>query len=136
MRSGFRRLELVIEKVSHDQIVKVVLVCVVALIKNENCDLLHVQEAVHQKIVKLLCHRHKHVMTLELCAPSFLLRVVFVTASLSTEVATDSQIRVSFDRYGLLLDQVLYRHDEKDLLGEPRRPRQSRLKVLLCVGHE
>jgi hypothetical protein len=45
---GIFGIELVEKEVSHDQIIEVILVCVVALIKNNQIDVRHIRKAVHQ----------------------------------------------------------------------------------------
>lgn len=63
-------LELMIKEISHDQIVQVVLVSVMALIENDQSDFLHFNEPVHQQVVEFLSHRHKDVVLSELFTPS------------------------------------------------------------------
>ena len=59
-----------VEKVPHDQVIQVVLVCMVAFIENYQCDFLHLDEAVHQQVIKFLCHRDENVVLCELLTPS------------------------------------------------------------------
>jgi hypothetical protein len=58
------------EKVSHNQVVLVLLVCVVALVEDKNCYLLHLYEAMHQKVMEFFGHRHENVVSLKLNSPS------------------------------------------------------------------
>ena len=110
-------IELVKKEVSHDQIIKVVLVCVVALIKNNQVDVRHIRKAVHQQVIKFLCHRYEDIVFVELLAPSFKFGVALATFLLSAEISSDDEISVSFDGCRLLLDQVLDGYDEKYLFA-------------------
>lgn len=113
-------IELVIEEVPHNEIVQVVLVRVVALIKDDQSNFLHFDEAMHQQVVELLSHCDEHIMFREFFTPSLQLGVVLGAALLSTEVASHHQVRVAFNRGRLLLNQVLDRHYEKYLFLLPR----------------
>ena len=90
-------------EVAHDQVVRVVLVRVMTLIKNEQIDLLHVHEAVHEQVVELVGDDDENVLLGQLHAP--LLRVpVVIVLLLSAVVAADTQLCVRLYCRSLLLD--------------------------------
>ena len=68
---GIVRLEFVVEEIAHDKVVEMVLVRVVALVEDDQSDVLHTDEPMHQKVVELLRHRYKHVVRHELSLPRF-----------------------------------------------------------------
>ena len=101
-------------KVAHDQVVRMVLVCMVTLIEDEKVDLLNVHETMHEQVVELVRDDDEHVLLGKLVAP--VLRIcVEAVVLLTTVVPTNAQVSVCLDRCGLLLHQVLRRRDEDDL---------------------
>jgi hypothetical protein len=109
-------VELVEEEVAHNQVVEVVLVCVVALVENNNRNFIHLNKTVHEQIVELLGHCHENVVFLKLLAPSLQLRVI-LAAFLFPMVTTHDKVSVAFDYDCLLLNQVLHWHDEEHFLA-------------------
>lgn len=63
-----------------------VLVCVMALVKNNQINFGHICKAMHQQIVELLCHRNEDIMLVEFLPPSIKFGVVLAALFLSTEV--------------------------------------------------
>ena len=90
-------------EVPHDQVVRVILVRVVTLVKNEQVDLLHVHEAVHEQVVELVGDDDENVLLGQLHAPLFWVPIVIVLL-LSTVVAADAQLCVRLYCRSLLLD--------------------------------
>ena len=102
-------------EVPHDQVVRVVLTCMVTLVKDQQVDLFHVHEAVHEQVVKLVCDDDQDVLFGELVAP--LLRVaIVIVLLLSAVVAAHAELRIHLNCRSLLLNQVLRRCDKHDLI--------------------
>lgn len=49
------------EEITHDHVVQVLLVSMVALVYNKQADLRHLDETMNQKVIELLGHHHEHV---------------------------------------------------------------------------
>lgn len=62
---------LIEKEISHDQIVKMALVGVVTLVKNNHVELLNLDEAVSQDIIKLLFSKDENIKLLHLIPPIF-----------------------------------------------------------------
>lgn len=109
--------EFMVEEVPHYQIIKVVLVGVVALIKYHQCNFLHLYKTMHKKIIKLFCHCNKYIVHRKLQPPGLKLGVILTAALLSPEISPYHQISVSFNCRRLLLNQILNRNYEEYLLS-------------------
>ena len=68
-----RLLILVEEKVRHDQVVVMTLVCVVALVKYYHIELLYLDETMHQSVVKFFLGENEHIKAGKLVLPVFVL---------------------------------------------------------------
>lgn len=108
------RVEVVEEEVAHDQVVRVVLVCVMALVKHNEVDLLHMHEAVSEQIVKLVCDDDEDVLLRQFLPPLLRIAVEHILL-LATVVFVDAQVGVDIDGFRLLVHQVLGRRNEHNL---------------------
>ena len=88
------------------------LVCVVAFIKHQQVNLLHLNKAMNQQIIELLSHHHQHITTFHLCLPRL---EINVKPSLfgSAVVPSDGKHSIPINRISLLFHQVLS-WDDKD----------------------
>lgn len=81
-----------------------VLVGVMALVKNDQVDFFHFCKSVHEQIVKLFGHRNEDVVFVKLFTPCLKLGVVLAAPFLPSQVSSDDQVCVALDSSRLLLD--------------------------------
>lgn len=105
------------EKISHYQVVKMVLVRVMALVEHNHVYFFHFCKSVHKEVVKLLGHCYKYIVGVKFFSPCIKFRVVFAVAFLSTQISTYLQTGVPFNCCGLLFNQILNWHDEENFLS-------------------
>ena len=87
----------------------------VALVKNNQLELLDLKQSMHQRIIQLLLREHEHVKLLQLTPPVAILlrtRNVLQRFLVVAGVLADPQRRLRIDRLRLLLYQVSRRHNE------------------------
>ena len=83
-----------------------VLIGVVALIKDQKIDLFHVHKSMSEQVIKLVGNHDQNILFEQLLAPQLGIWVAS-TLLLAAVVATYAEIGVDLDRSCLLLDQVL-----------------------------
>ena len=57
------------EKVSHNEVVRMVLIGVVALIKDQKVDLFHVHKSMSEQVIKLVGNHDQNILFEQLLAP-------------------------------------------------------------------
>lgn len=93
-----------------------VLVCMMALVENEEVNLVDGDEASHQKVVKLLSDNDQHIAILELLIPGLFLLIVLPLGG-STMVSANGSFREFVDNISLLFDKIICWNYENGLQG-------------------
>lgn len=101
-------------EVSHDKIIWMILISMMALIEDQKVNFLHMHESVHEQVIELVGYHYQNILLSEFASPLFGVSIV-IALFLTSMIATYAQICVSLNCRSLLLNQILCWCNKHDL---------------------